>query len=89
MAARIGNDQSTRPLIPLLPGTITLWEVNLLENIVVSPGKKIRIRIDDNRRTCFYDIRGEFANGKRIVDFNVNLCVLEAYRFNEDAKFGK
>jgi hypothetical protein len=37
----------------------------------------------DGRKTCIYDIRGDFADGDKVEDYKVNICTVGTYRFIE------
>jgi hypothetical protein len=62
------------------PTTIRDFEGDILSS-VLNPGRATRININDGRSTCIYDIRGVFADGKRVDKYNVNICKLASFTF--------
>jgi hypothetical protein len=59
------------------------WEENILGSNTLRPGRQARITINDGRKTCIYDIRGDFADGDKVEDYKVNICTVGTYRFIE------
>jgi hypothetical protein len=59
------------------------WEENILGGKTLRPSGQVRVTINDGRKTCIYDIRGDFADGDKVEDYKVNICTVGTYRFIE------
>lgn len=54
---------------------------------ILAPGDYVDILFNDsNPSVCLYDIRGEFADGDVVEDFEVDVCDIGSYEFYEIAQ---
>lgn len=63
------------------PASSDQWESNLLQGGVLASGYEVDVLIADGLSTCFYDIRGTFADGSFAEDYDLDLCELGEYAF--------
>lgn len=61
------------------PSHTNSWERDILGSGVLRSGRISRVTIRDGRRTCYYDFRSVFANGRSFTRYNVNICSLGTY----------
>ena len=59
------------------------WEENLLEGAYLPSGNEITVNITDGRDVCEYDIKGDFEDGSKFEDRNLNLCEMGSYTFTD------
>lgn len=78
-------NRTSSPLIRFYasPAGAKTWESDIMGGKVLRPGQQVKVTIDDGRRTCIYDIRGDFADGDKVEDYKVNICTMGTYRFVE------
>ncbi len=55
------------------------WEENLLDGAYLPSGNEIDVSIDDNRKSCSYDIRAVFGDGADLADYQINFCDVTQY----------
>ena len=58
------------------PITSKSWEEDLLGQRTLAPGQKINANIDNGTNECQYDLEVVLADGKKVVERNVNVCAV-------------
>jgi hypothetical protein len=78
-------NRTSSPLVRFYasPSGSKTWEEDIMDGRTLRPGQSVKVTIDDGRRTCIYDIRGDFADGDKVEDYKVNICTMGTYRFVE------
>ncbi|MEX0349946.1 MAG: hypothetical protein AB3N15_11030 [Paracoccaceae bacterium] len=59
------------------------WEENMLAGGVLAPDYEIGVLVADGLSTCIYDLRGVFADGSEVEEYDLNLCDLREYTFED------
>jgi outer membrane lipoprotein-sorting protein len=65
------------------PANVDDWEDNLLEGKYLPSGNEVTVTIGDGRRTCTYDLKTVFEDGRTAENDGVNLCELGKYTVHE------
>jgi ABC-type transport system substrate-binding protein len=65
------------------PTNVDNWENNLLDGKYLPAGNEVTVTIGDGRRTCTYDIRTIFEDGRKAEDTGIDLCQLGKYTVHE------
>lgn len=59
------------------------WEENLLSGGYLPSGNEIDVMITDGRTTCMYDVKASFEDGSDLEEYDLNLCELGSYTFQD------
>lgn len=65
------------------PANVDDWEKNLLDGKYLPAGNEVTVTIGDGRRTCTYDLKTVFEDGRTAENDGINLCELGKYTVNE------
>jgi hypothetical protein len=65
------------------PANVDDWENNLLDGKYLPAGNEVTVTIGDGRRTCTYDLKTVFEDGRTAENDDINLCELGKYTVNE------
>jgi len=65
------------------PANVDNWENNLLDGKFLPAGNEVTVTIGDGRRTCTYDLKTVFEDGRTAENDGTNLCELGKYTVNE------
>ncbi|MGO1079422.1 hypothetical protein [Inquilinus sp. CA228] len=65
------------------PVNVDDWEDNLLEGKYLPAGNEVTVTIGDGRRTCTYDLKTVFEDGRTAENDGINLCELGKYTVHE------
>lgn len=65
------------------PANVDNWEDNLLEGKYLPSGNEVTVTIGDGRRTCTYDLKTVFEDGRTAENDGVNLCEMGKYTVHE------
>jgi len=65
------------------PADVDNWEENLLEGKYLPAGNEVTVTIGDGRRTCTYDLKTVFEDGRTAQNDGVDLCTTGKYTVNE------
>lgn len=60
-----------------------VWEENLIRGGYLEPGYELDIVIADGLTTYIYDLRGNFADGSEVADYDVEFCEATSYTFTD------
>jgi len=65
------------------PVNVDDWEDNLLEGKYLPAGNEVTVTIGDGRRTCTYDLKTVFEDGRTAENNGVDLCQTGKYTVHE------
>lgn len=65
----------------LSPNDENSWEEDMLGSGTLSAGESMRISINDNRPSCYYDFKAVFSDGSSSTHYGINVCNLSSYTF--------
>ena len=65
------------------PASVDNWEENLLEGKYLPAGNEVKVTIGDGRRTCTYDLKTVFEDGRTAQNDGVDLCQTGKYTVHE------
>jgi hypothetical protein len=65
------------------PANVDDWENNLLDGKYLPAGNEVTVTIGDGRRTCTYDLKTVFEDGRTAENDGIDLCQLGKYTVNE------
>lgn len=65
------------------PANVDNWEENLLEGKYLPAGNEVTVTIGDGRRTCTYDLKTVFEDGRTAQNDGVDLCQTGKYTVHE------
>jgi hypothetical protein len=65
------------------PANVDDWESNLLDGKYLPAGNEVTVTIGDGRRTCTYDLKTVFEDGRTAQNDGVDLCQTGKYTVNE------
>jgi hypothetical protein len=65
------------------PANVDDWEDNLLDGKFLPAGNEVTVTIGDGRRTCTYDLKTVFEDGRTAENDGVDLCQTGKYTVHE------
>ncbi|WP_342236865.1 hypothetical protein [Inquilinus sp. OTU3971] len=65
------------------PVDVDDWEDNLLDGKYLPAGNEVTVTIGDGRRTCTYDLKTVFEDGRTAENNGVDLCQTGKYTVHE------
>ncbi|MBW8727712.1 MAG: hypothetical protein JF625_21510 [Inquilinus limosus] len=65
------------------PANVDDWEDNLLDGKFLPAGNEVTVTIGDGRRTCTYDLKTVFEDGRTAENNGVDLCQTGKYTVHE------
>lgn len=63
------------------PSNVSSWEEDILGDSTLSSDSSMRVTIDDNRESCYYDFKAVFSDGSSSTEYDINVCRLSSYTF--------
>jgi hypothetical protein len=59
-----------------------VWEENILDGDIVTPGHSTMINLDDGTGYCKFDFLTVLRDGQQLIKRNVNVCEVSSYRIH-------
>lgn len=66
--------------LQMAPAQSRAWEPNILSTDMTD-GEERQVKVTNQRRDCYRNIKAVFANGSSIEDYNINFCRNDIYTF--------
>ncbi len=63
------------------PSNVDSWEDDILGRSTLSSNSSMRVTIDDNRGSCYYDFKAVFSDGSSSTHYGIDVCELASYTF--------
>jgi hypothetical protein len=57
------------------------WGPDLLGNMILRSGYRIKLDVDDGSGYCMYDFMATFSNGAKIRKYNIDVCTIVEYAY--------
>jgi hypothetical protein len=82
---RIDNDTNASIVeFYISPVTSDSWEDNVVPpGGELAPGGSVMMTVEDGSPACQYDMLAIFSNGNEVDDYNINICDLEVWVYDE------